>query len=304
MKNKITEIEPMLQEYTKKLKIEVLKAESIIHKESLSSSIFKLQLKDNSYVILKIAFDEKRYFRECYFLNKVKDTILVPKIINTIDPSEKLNGAILMEYLEGNLISSKCIDDNLSFKMGALLAKLHSISCESYGDVAKGESFSKDVSSGILILKKYFEESFNGCKGYVDENLLKRIEKYFYDEIKKIKYLDGPCIIHRDFKPGNIIVKNNQIKGLIDWEIAKNGFAQEDFAQVEYLIWENFPKTKKAFLGGYQSIRKLPNLDIMPLLRVCKAIGAIEFTIRRKTWEGSHKFVFDKNLKYLEKIFL
>ena len=46
--------------------------------------------------------------------------------------------------------------------------------------------------------------------------------------------------------------------------------------------------------------RKLPNLEIMPILRIAKALGAIGFTVVRKTFKKKHKFIFVKNLSYLE----
>jgi hypothetical protein len=104
------------------------------------------------------------------------------------------------------------------------------------------------------------------------------------------------------YKPGNIMIEDSHIRGLIDWEITKFYFAEEDFAQMEYLVWEQYPETKTAFLDGYRSIRKLPDfVSFMPLLRVDKALGAIGFTIARKTWKGLHKFVFEKNMEYLRR---
>jgi Ser/Thr protein kinase RdoA (MazF antagonist) len=295
----------LLIRYLKKLKIDVLDYERICHENSLSSSIFRLNLKDNSNLILKISFDKKRWEREIYFLDKLDKYILVPKIIDVVEPTPDLNGAVLMQCLSGDIVSPESLSDNLSFKMGELLAKVHLIPCDFYGDFAEKEFLDPSIDNGIAILKGYFDESFEECKNHLDSSLLDKIQKYFNNEIKVIGRLDGPCITHRDFKPGNIIVEKEQIQGLIDWEIAKNHFAEEDFSQMECLVWDAHPKTKQAFLDGYKSIRKLPDLElIMPVLRISKSLGAIGFTIKRKTHKDIHKFVFDKNLHYLQNFFL
>ncbi len=291
----------MITSYIKKLKLNILKIEKIEHENSLSSCIYKIILKDRSKVILKISYNETRFKRECYFLDRVKDKIKTPSILQTIEPSTELNGAILMEYIDGDLIEAKSLNNEMAFKMGELLAKTHSISSKYYG-----EAFDENAKSqtGIDLLKEYFNTSFSECKNHLDRDLLEKAKKYFYVSIKNIDKLDGPCIVHRDFKPGNIIVKEGEIKALIDWEIAKNSFAEEDFAQMEYLVWDKYPNTKKAFLKGYESIRKLPALELlMPILRICKAFGAIGFTIVRKTNNGPHKFVYDANLKFLQRFF-
>jgi len=293
-----------IKKYLEKLELEVSKVEKIDNEETLSSDVYKLTLKDNTCLILKIMFNEKRLKRESFFLKKVKGHILVPNIISIIRPNGKYKGAILMECLSGKIAAAYDLSDDLSFNMGMLLAKLHKIPCDFYGDITDEKFLSPTLQSGVFILKTYFNKSFKECENHLDMSLLKKIEKFFYKKINEIKYLDGPCITHRDFKPGNIIIENDQIRGLIDWEIARNNFAEEDFSQMEYLVWDKYPDKKKAFLEGYRSIRKVPDIDfIMPVLRICKSLGTIGFTIERNTWDNKHKNIFETNLNYLQKFF-
>jgi aminoglycoside phosphotransferase (APT) family kinase protein len=293
----------MLKPYLEKLSLKVVHSEQIIHEDSLSSSIFKLICEDETF-ILKITFNEERFRREKYYLNKVKDYIPVPKIIDLVEPTKELKGAILMQYLPSSIVFAVSLNNDLAYQMGALLAKLHQIPTRFYEDKTKGENLEPTLENGKYILKDYFERSFNECKNTLDINLLKHTEKYFYLNLEKITSLDGPCITHRDFKPGNIIIDNNKITGLIDWEIACNNFAEEDFCQMHYLVWDDYPNTKEAFFKGYQSIRKLPDLScIIPLLRVSKSLGSIGFTVERNTYNNIHKHVYDKNVNYLKSFF-
>ncbi|NGX28234.1 MAG: hypothetical protein K940chlam1_00409 [Candidatus Anoxychlamydiales bacterium] len=295
----------LLKTYLKLFEIKIKSFEKIEHEEALSSTIYKLIMSDSSIRILKISFNKKRWVRECYCLEAVKKHILVPKIIEAVESKEDASGAILMEYIPGKLIVAQSLTNDLSFQMGSLLASLHQIDVKFYGDFSQDQILPPSIESGFSLLKEYFEKSFKECENHLQKELLDIIKKYFYESLKEIKNLDGPHIIHRDFKPGNIIVKNNKIKALIDWEIAKNSFAEEDFSQMEYLVWDKYPKTKDAFLEGYKAVRSLPDLEqVMPIIRISKALGAIGFTIERNTYRGRHKFVFDQCYRYLQNIFL
>lgn len=285
--------------YLSKLSVNIIRKEKIDHEESLSSEIYKLYLKDGSNLILKMSYNNERWNREIYFLNKLKNIIPVPMVIEEINPDDNFPGAILMECLQGTIIHPKNLNDQLAYKMGILLAQIHSVKCEDFGDIANN----KITKDALTVLMNYYLEAFDECKNHLDTNLLNKIEKFCEDKFNKPLNLDGPCIVHRDFKLGNIMVKNNNIIGIFDWELAYNGFAEDDFCQLFYLLWEDYPKTKNSFLQGYSSIRKLPLFDNMPLLRACKSLGAIGFTIKRKTYNSVHKFVFDKNEKYLNDFF-
>ncbi len=289
----------LFESYLSKLSVDIIRKEKLEHEDSLSSEIYKLYLKKGSSLILKISYSKERWNREIYFLNKLINIIPVPMIIEEINPEDNFSGAILMECLQGTIIQPKDLNDQLAYKIGKLLAQIHSIKCENFGDVANNIVI-KDAKT---ILRNYYLESFDECKNHLDFNLLNKIEKFCEDEFNKPLNLDGPCLVHRDFKLGNIMIKNNNIVGIFDWELACNGFTEDDFCQLFYLLWENYPKTKASFLEGYASIREVPSFDTMPLLRVSKSLGAIGFTINRNTFNTKHKFVFDKNEKYLKDFF-
>lgn len=292
-----------LDKYISILNLDILNVERVIHEDTLSSCIYKLILKDKTNLILKISYDNNRWKREKFFLNEVKDYIPVPQIIKIIDPFDDFGGAILMECIDGQIGTLNNFTKKISYEMGQLIGKLHNIKVKFYGDITKN-LLEPTLLNGKLILKNYYEESFNECKNILNKNLLEKINLYFYEALYDIKFLDGPSIVHTDYKPGNILLKNEKIIGLIDWENAKYSFCEEDFLRMEFLVWDFYPHFKKDFFEGYSSVRKIPNLDgIMPVLKIAKALGAIGFTIERKTYQKEHKYIFEQNLIYLENFF-
>jgi aminoglycoside phosphotransferase (APT) family kinase protein len=113
--------------------------------------------------------------------------------------------------------------------------------------------------------------------------------------------LDGPCIIHRDFRPGNMIIHQNTLRGIIDWSSARSSLAEEDFCSIEHGEWGDFNGYKNVFLDGYRSIRTVPSYNaVITLLRQNTAIAVIGFTGKRNTWNNMHARPYIFNRKYMD----
>ncbi|WP_052694645.1 hypothetical protein [Candidatus Orientia mediorientalis] len=109
-----------------------------------------------------------------------------------------------------------------------------------------------------------------------------KILNYFRNSLRLLEQVDGPSIIHRDFR--EVIIHQNTLRGIIDWLSARSGFAEDDFCSIEHGEWENFNGYKNVFLDGYRSIRTMPSYNaVIPLLRLNRAIAVIGFTVKRNT---------------------
>jgi Ser/Thr protein kinase RdoA (MazF antagonist) len=294
----------MISHFLEKLHLEekMLNHQKISHKDSLSSDVFRIDLKNEKSVILKVFFKEEKWKREIYFLKLLKDHIKVPKIFKTIPPEKDQKPALLMEFLEGEVIFLEKLTNDISFKLGELLATLHKFPTKKYEDIAIK---TKNPMDGKKLFEESFQEHFLECKNHLSTKLLKKIEDFHNSNIEKFENVDGPCVVHRDFRPGNVLAKDKSIVGLIDFENTLFSFAEEDFSQMEHLVWEKHPETKKFFLKGYERIRKLPDFErVLPLLRINRALGSIGFTIERNTLKTTHKFVYEENLEFLNNFFL
>lgn len=125
------------------------------------------------------------------------------------------------------------------------------------------------------------------CKGHLPERLLESCRHHFNKDIDLLLAADGPCVIHRDFRPGNLIAVHGKVQGVIDWSSGRGEFAEDDCCPLEFGEWPNGSGCKNSFLEGYASIRKIPNYkSMMPLLRLSRAVTAVGFTVKRGTWES------------------
>jgi Ser/Thr protein kinase RdoA (MazF antagonist) len=266
-------VKNMVEEYLQALDLKVRVVTPVVHEDAISSTVYKIDLQNRKTAILKICYSPDRYRRELYFLESLKTQFLVPSVFGKVEPSIELKGAILMECLSGDPLSESTLSSDMAFTMGHLLASLHLLGAKKYGDLSLGEGIPSDP---IRELTLDFQESLVECKDILSASLLSQVEQYFATNLPLADRLDGPCIVHRDFKPGNIIAEKQKVLGVIDWENSRGSFAEEDFVRMDLLVWSHSEKSKQPFLEGYQSVRKLPNIEeMLPFLRIVRALGAI-----------------------------
>lgn len=285
-----------LQDFLSKCK----QCRTITHNNAISAMVYEVLADNNDTYILKILYNNLRFKREIFCLQTVKNFLPVADIVRAFAPTGDFPGAILMTKIPGEPLQEEGLTVELAFSMGVYLAKLHEIKIDSYHDFAVPN---KKIDSPLAILIAYFQESLDECKTVVRPELLRQCEQVFQTLQPAVNDFEGPNIIHRDYKPGNVLANDKQsITGIIDFENAKASFTQDDFAQMETLVWHNQPTLKPPFLQGYKSIRNLPKLDFLPLLKMCKLLGAVGFTVARGTWHNKHAYIYGRNIEILTRL--
>lgn len=284
--------------YKKRLNLPEALFTFIDHEDAMVAAVFKVTQPGIPDQILKICSRKGDYLRESYFLSRFAGKIPVPKIIQLIEPESGLDAAVLMEYVPGDLLKSETITKDLASEIGALLAHIHLEHAEGYGDLTDPSHLNADPR---ISFTEKFEEGLEECKGHLPESLLETCRRHFDKDIDLLLSADGPCVIHRDFRPGNIIASNGKVQGIIDWSSGRGGFAEDDFCPLEFGEWP--ASCKVSFLEGYASVRKVPDYKpMMPLLRLSRAIAAVGFTVKRETWESRNSKLYQFNLSYLESL--
>lgn len=287
--------------YKQRLNLQDAIFHRIDHEDAMVAIVYKIIQSNGTQLILKICERPNDYFREIYFLTYFADKLPVPRIIKTIEPENGIMGSILMEYLPGNLLKITDFTQTLAYETGSLLARIHSNHMSGYGDLIKQNDLSSDPGTHFTMK---FEEGLAECNNHLSKSLIEKVQQYYNAHLNLLESADGPCIVHRDFRPGNIIIYNNKIEGIIDWSSGRAGFTQEDFCSMEHTEWSIDSATKKSFLEGYSSIRPVPNYDtIMPLLRLSKAIATIGFTVKRGTYKNINAHLYGLNRHFLEEFF-
>ena len=268
------------------------------HNDTMVAEVYKILRPSKRSLILKLCAHEQDYRRELYFLRLLAGSLPVPAVVDTIEPISKSTGAILLECLEGHLLQSEDWSNRLAYEVGSVLARLHLHRTDGYGDLTKPFSLVRKANS-------YFEEKFNEelheCKSHLPMALIHKCQHYFTSQRHLLDAVDGPCTIHRDFRPGNLIVQEGKLQGIIDWAGARSGFAEQDFCSMVHRQWPNEVEHKKALLDGYSSVRPVPSYQkIMLLLRIGRALAVIGFCVKSNTWEDKNSKVYQYNRHFIE----
>ncbi len=284
--------------YKKRLNLPEAQFTFIDHEDAMVAAVFRISQPRRPDLILKVCSRKGDFLRESYFLSRFAGKIPVPKIIQLIKPEEGLDAAVLMECIQGDLLKPETITKTLASEIGALLARIHLAHAEGYGDLTDPSHLSNDPRIPFTMK---FEEGLEECKGHLPESLLETCRCHFDRDIDLLLYADGPCVIHRDFRPGNIIASDGKVRGIIDWSSGREGFAEDDFCPLEFGEWP--AGCKSSFLEGYASIRKVPDYKrMMPLLHLSRAVAAVGFTVKRGTWESRNSKLYQFNLRYLKSL--
>lgn len=270
----------------------------IQHDEALVAIVYKVTEPNGLQLILKVCERPNDYLREVYFLQFFAGKLPVPRIIQLIEPQENIHGAILMEYLPGTLLKTTDFNETLAYEMGSLLARIHINRVAGFGDLIQPQGLNPDPHVHFTLK---FEEGLEECSNHLPKALLEQCRRYYAAHLHLLDSVDGPCIIHRDFRPGNVIAYDGKIRGIIDWSSGRASFAEDDFCSMEHSAWSTDPTSKKPFLSGYASIRPVPSYNaIMPFLRLNRAIATIGFTVKRGTWASSDAKLYQFNRRFLE----
>lgn len=292
----------MINAYKRRLNLEHYKFSLIEHEDAIVAIVYRVTNPNGEQYILKISSRSRDYYREIYFLNYFKNVLPVAQIINVVEPSGDTHGAILMQCLSGTLLQASGITEELAYEIGAILANIHMQRTDYYGDLIESSSLSLDPKNHFTFK---FEEGLIECENHLPQGLLDKCRQYYDERINLLDFVDGPCIIHRDFRPGNIIVNNGKLQGIIDWASARSSFAEDDFCPWEFGEWNTNISNKQSFLKGYASIRPVPDYEaIMPFLRLNRAIATIGFTVKRGTWNNSSARLYKINRVFLDRLFI
>lgn len=290
----------MIDIYQKLLNLQTATFSQIDHEDAMVAVVYKLAQPNGEQLILKVCDRPNDYLREVHFLKHFAEILPVPKIIEVVEPSEGIHGAILMQCLPGTLLKREELTETLAYELGRCLALIHLNRLHGYGDPIQG-NLNPDPT---VYFTFKFEEGLDECQHHLPIELIEQCRSYYKATIDLLMSVNGPCITHRDFRPGNLIVHDRKLQGIIDWAGARASFAEEDFCSIEHGEWLYNPHNKKAFLAGYASIRPVPDYKkLVPFLRLNKAIATIGFTVKRGTWDNSSSRIYQYNRQFLETFF-
>lgn len=263
--------------------------------ESFSSNVYKLILVNDEHVILKIPYNQSKLERELQVLKELNGILPVPRVLNVYHGTQEHPGAMVLSYIDGHPITGD-IDTALAYEIGQLLGKLHQVKRPYYSLAEASDAWWPSV-------KKRFYEWAEECKSVLDPKLHEKCILTFESMFDNLPNEDGPALIHFDFRPGNILIKNNHVCALIDFESSRGGSRDIDFTKLKVYMWDKYPQTKEATIKGYTSIRPLPEFDkTLDFYLFFNGFGGLAWCARRnKLDDPFYEENYEQIMPYIKK---
>jgi len=220
----------------------------------------------------------------------VMDLVPVPTGDQSVLLLSLVDGVTLEHAAAG--ISHDALDD-LAGQVGRTLASIHSLAIGSgYGNL------DPNLDGRSASLGEWFIDRFRLTIKEVREHLvsdrevtetLDIVENYILVRRSILSEIK-PVLLHGDFRPGNILVADGRISGIIDWEAAKSGPPAFDFGWWDWMAGDSetpFPST--ALHQGYLEHRQLDSatFDALRQLAIARiTIGHLGWLIRTENPGG------------------
>jgi len=146
--------------------------------------------------------------------------------------------------MKGKPVSGR-VDEILAYDIGVNHAKLHNVSPQ---ENKSHKGISNVYEQWSTFIESHFYGFAEDVKDVIPEDLFTQSIDLFEQQRKCLPNPDGPSFIHMDFRPVNIMVHDNQVSGIIDFESARLGSTEMDFTKINRDIFTKNPGT----LGAYQ----------------------------------------------------
>ncbi|WP_088070622.1 aminoglycoside phosphotransferase family protein [Gottfriedia luciferensis] len=264
--------------------------------DSFSSSVYKCTLSNSENVFLKIPFSKLKFQRELEAYEILKGSVAIPEILDYWTGDEECVGAFLLSELKGKPLTSKSTP-TVAYQVGVLHAEMHSIQPPANKVLT---SIQNEFSNWSNFIENQFYSFAEDVKDILDEQLYNKSIEKFEKMKKRLPSPDGPSFVHMDFRPANIIIYNEKVSGIIDFESVRFGSTEIDFTKLYRDFLSVDISLYNAYQAGYNSIRPIIDLEnVLPFYRFTDAFNSIGWCKRRGMKENA--LFLEENLTRLKK---
>ena len=177
-------------------------------------------------------------------------SVPVPDIHAVFDASHPIGEAFLMGFIPGESIPQKWLVDDtyevarsrLAFQCGEALGRIHSIDCSLL-----------PANIGPTTLDKRFAAAQKRLHAFGD---ISPVMQFGLNWLIDHAPTEAPCVLlHGDFRTGNLLVDEQGLAGVLDWELTHQGPAEEDLGYLCANVWRfGHLQNPVGGFGGYDDL--------------------------------------------------
>ena len=161
--------------------------------------------------------------------------VLVPEIYASLEPDDGLGPGFIMEWIagEGNpVVTVRSPElagarEHLTFQLGEILAQIHAMDASGYSDLA-GHDVPDPARQQVGALRETLDDF--DVRSAVFELALRWLQENAPEPIPN-------TLVHGDFRNGNLMVTEEGLNSLLDWETAHLGDPREDLGWMCISPW-------------------------------------------------------------------
>lgn len=267
--------------------------------DSHSSTVYKCTLLNGENVFIKIPYTKLKYQRELEAYVILEGRVSIPRMLDYWSGDEDCPGAFLLSELQGTPLTPE-VSPKIAFQVGVLHASMHQIQPAAMTELM---GIKNEFPNWFKFVERQFYGFAEDTSEVVDERLYKLAIEKFESIKRQLPPPDGPSFVHMDFRPANIIVGDNKVTGVIDFESVRFGSTDIDFTKL-YRDFLRFDfNLYYSYQKGYKSIRPLIDLEVvLPFYRFTDAFNSIGWCKRRGI--EKHALFFEENLMTLKAMLL
>lgn len=203
--------------------------------------------------------------------------VAVAAVILVLEPQHKLGVGYLMSREPGEALPYRILADEqyreardkLAYQCGEALGRIHQLPVAGLPAGLRDLSMSQDLDRIQGLLDAY------GNASPVHQLGLNWLREHQPAERAR-------CLVHGDFRNGNLLVDENGLSAVLDWELAHIGYPAEDLGYICGNVWR-FGRTDKPvggfgryqdLLDGYRAVTgSAPELEEIRYWEVYCALG-------------------------------
>jgi aminoglycoside phosphotransferase (APT) family kinase protein len=190
--------------------------------ESFSSTVLFFVATDGRHYVLKRHWAPNKAEREAAALQALESHPTVPALLATSERDGTIT--LLIAGLDGApWVDVADVSPELLRQLGRSMALLHGTPADSFEGMATWHELLTGNADRYL------------ASIGADDGELARTGRAVLDRhLHEVPASDEPCLVHFDLRPGNILVRDGELVGIIDFEACRGGHPSMDF----FKLWQ------------------------------------------------------------------
>jgi aminoglycoside phosphotransferase (APT) family kinase protein len=198
---------------------------------------------------------------------------------------------VVVAYIEGETEISPADLPDFIFQFATHLSRIHGV-----------DGSKLDVSFLPLIVQRYAEK-LRARPANVDETPDERQMRDALEAVWPLPQHNTPVLLHGDFWPGNILWKNRQLVGIIDWEDAALGDPLADVANSRLeILWAFGIDAMQSFTQQYQAMTAI-DFTNLPYWDLCVALRRASQFAEWATDDAAEKTMRERHTCFIAQAF-